>query len=256
MLQKIGLMMQLSVQVVITFSSLPLASSVVIASMSRATTATIGAVLLTSTATTRTTCTSAAATPACTAAAVSSASCLGLQSSLSRTSEAHSIYLIYLMNLQCGIACHICLNLISTLQFSPATCDSSCRKKKKKEKNNRKSCSVLTLDLHLTILKRDNCSVRHNQFIYIDSKTTSCSEPSRLLSKSHSTRSNCTIRNCSNTIHINVTSNTESNLITLLYITCKNSVSCLQRNNCTSFNCHFFLCKYCRESQAHQERQE
>src|SRR5574344_1850037 len=98
MLQKIGLMMQLSVQVVITFSSLPLASSVVIASMSRATTATIGAVLLTSTATTRTTCTSAAATPACTAAAVSSASCLGLQSSLSRTSEAHSIYLIYLIN--------------------------------------------------------------------------------------------------------------------------------------------------------------
>src|SRR5574344_2654213 len=98
MLQKIGLMMQLSVQVVITFSSLPLASSMVVASMARATTAAIGAVRLTSTAAARTACSSSTATPAWAAAAVATASCLGLQSSLSRTSEAHSIYLIYLIN--------------------------------------------------------------------------------------------------------------------------------------------------------------
>ena len=90
--------MQLSVQVVITFSSLPLATSVVVASMSRATAATIGAVRLTSPATARTAWASTAATPTCAAAAVTTASCLGLQSSLSRTSEAHSIYLIYLIN--------------------------------------------------------------------------------------------------------------------------------------------------------------
>src|SRR5574344_286500 len=98
MLQKIGLMMQLSVQVVITFSSLPLASSVVLASMARATAASIGAVPLTSTATARATCSSTAVSPTCTSATVTTASCLGLQSSLSRTSEAHSIYLIYLIN--------------------------------------------------------------------------------------------------------------------------------------------------------------
>ena len=98
MLQKIGLMMQLSVQVVITFSSLPLASSMVLASLSRATTATIGAVRLTSTATTRTPCSSTAATPSWATTAVATASCLGLQSSLYRTREAHSIYLIYLIN--------------------------------------------------------------------------------------------------------------------------------------------------------------
>src|SRR5574344_1842829 len=98
MLQKIGLMMQLSVQVVITLSSLPLASSMVVASVARATTASIGAVHLTSTASTRTSWASTAATPAWAATTVTSASCLGLQSSLSRTSEAHSIYLIYLIN--------------------------------------------------------------------------------------------------------------------------------------------------------------
>jgi hypothetical protein len=98
MLQKIGLMMQLSVQVVITFSSLPLATSMVIASMARATAASIGAVPLTSTAPTRTSWASTAASPAWTTTAVAAAACLGLQSSLSRTSEAHSIYLIYLIN--------------------------------------------------------------------------------------------------------------------------------------------------------------